>query len=65
MKSMIPDHPARLNACLPHSARTGEERESLNREIVAQAKEIGSRVQDVDENDVDILVDEAVSATRG
>jgi hypothetical protein len=43
----------------------GDERESLRREIVAQAQEIGSRVQDVNEKDVDTLVDEAISATRG
>ena len=59
------DETISVNAYRPHSAATGDERESLRREIVAQAQEIGARVQDVNEKDVDPLVDEAISATRG
>jgi hypothetical protein len=32
---------------------------------VAQAREIGSRAQDVTEEDIDALIDEAFAATRG
>jgi hypothetical protein len=64
-RALSNDETITLNAYRPHSAPMGDERESLRREIVAQAQEIGSRVQDVNEKDVDTLVDEAISATRG
>jgi hypothetical protein len=48
-----------------HPAPTGDEREILRREIVAQAREIGSRVQDTNEEDIDSLLDEALAASRG
>jgi len=53
-----------VNAYRPHLAPTGDEREILRREIVTQAREIGSRVQDSNESDLDALLDEAFSATR-
>jgi len=64
-RALSNDETISLSAYRPHSAPAGDERESLRREIVAQAQEIGSRVQDVNEKDVDTLVDEAISATRG
>lgn len=64
-RALSNDETISVNAYRPHSAPTGDERESLAREIVAHAQEIGSRVQDVNEKDVDALVDEAVSAIRG
>jgi len=54
-----------LNAYRPHPGPTGDEREALRREIVMQACEIGSRAQNVTEDEVDALVDEAFAATRG
>jgi hypothetical protein len=54
-----------MNAYRPHSAPTGDEREILRREIVSQAREIGSRVQDTNEEEVDSLLDEAITAIRG
>jgi hypothetical protein len=59
------DETISVNAYRPHPPPIGDEREILRREIVAQAREIGSRVQDAHEEDVDALVDEAFSATRG
>jgi len=47
------------------NAPTGEEREILRREILTQAREIGSRVQDANKEDIDALVDEAIIAIRG
>jgi hypothetical protein len=53
-----------VNAYRPHPAPAGEERETLREEIVTQAREIGSRVQDANEEDVDALLDEAIAAAR-
>jgi hypothetical protein len=54
-----------VNVYRPHSAPTGDEREILRREILTQAGEIGSRVQDANKREVDALIDEAFAATRG
>jgi len=59
------DETISVNAYRPHPAPIGEEREMLRREIMTQARDIGSRVPDAPEEDVDALVDEAISATRG
>jgi hypothetical protein len=64
-RALSNDETISLNAYRPHAAPTGDEREVLRREVVTHAQEIGSRVQDVNEKDVDTLVDEAISATRG
>ena len=59
------DETISVNAYRTHSAPTGDEREILGREIVTQAREIGSRVQNANEKDVDALLDEAIAVTRG
>jgi hypothetical protein len=41
------------------------EREALRRDIIAQAREIGSRGQGVSEDGDDALVDEAFAEIRG
>ena len=64
-RALSNDETISLNAYRPHPAPTGAEREALRRQIIAQAQEIGSRVQDVNEQDVDTLINEAISATRG
>ena len=64
-RSLSNDETISVNVYRPHSAPTGDERETLRREILTQAGEIGSRVQDANEKDVDALLDEAFAATRG
>ena len=59
------DETISVNAYRPHSAPAGDEREILRREILTQAREIGSRVPDANQEDVDSLLDEAFAATRG
>jgi hypothetical protein len=59
------DETTSVNAYRPHSAPTGDEREILRQDILTQAREIGSRVQDANENDIDALLNEAATATRG
>ena len=49
----------------PHAAPAGAERETLRRNIIAQACEIGSRGQDASEDEVDALADEAFAEIRG
>jgi hypothetical protein len=64
-RTLCNDETISVNAYRPHSAPVGDEREILRREIVTQAREIGSRVQDANEKDLDALLDEAFTATRG
>jgi hypothetical protein len=59
------DETISVNAYRPHSAPTGDDRETLWRGILDQAREIGSRAQGSSAEDVDALVDEACAATRG
>jgi hypothetical protein len=54
-----------VNAWRPDSAPTGDEREIQRWEIVSQAREIGSRVEDTNEEEVDSLLDEAITDIRG
>jgi hypothetical protein len=54
-----------VNAYRCHDAPTGTDREALRREILGQAREIGSRVQDTSEEDLDALVQEALADIRG
>jgi hypothetical protein len=63
-RALSNDETISLNVYRPHSAPTGDEREILRREIVTQAQEIGSRVPDANEKDVDALLDEAFTAAR-
>jgi len=59
------DETISLNASRPHSAPAGTQRDILWREILTQAREIGSRAPDASEKEVDALLDEAFEATRG
>jgi len=53
-----------MNAYLPHPAPGSDERETLRREINTQAREIGSRVEITEAEDVDALIEKAFSAIR-
>jgi hypothetical protein len=53
-----------VNVYRPHPAPNGDEREALRRETVMQAREIGARAQNVSEDEVDALLDEAFAAAR-
>src|ERR1035441_6253919 len=63
-RALSNDETISVNAYRPHPAPAADEREILWQEIVTQASEIGSRVQDANENEVDALIDEAFAATR-
>ncbi len=64
-RHLVDDDTVSVNVYHPHSAPNGDEREVLWREILSQAREIGSRVPDASEKEVDALLDEAYAATRG
>jgi hypothetical protein len=64
-RSLCNDETITLNVYRPHPAPGGAEREMLRREIMTQAREIGSRAQSANAEDVDALIDEAFSAIRG
>ena len=59
------DETISVNAYRAYAAPVGDEREALQRDIVAQAREIGSRAQGVTEQVVDALLDEALAEIRG
>lgn len=64
-RALSRDETVTLNAYRPHVPPSGAEREVLRRNIIAQAREIGSRGPDVSEDEADALVDEAFAETRG
>jgi hypothetical protein len=64
-RSLSDDETISVNAYRPHPAPEGDKREALRREIVSQAREIGSRAQGIAENEVDALLDAAFRDTRG
>jgi hypothetical protein len=64
-RALSTDETVTLNAYRPHAAPAGAERDALRRSIIAQAREIGSRGQDVSEDEADALVDEAFAEIRG
>jgi hypothetical protein len=49
----------------PHPPPNGAELAGLRREIVSQAREIGSRAQGVTDDEVEAIVNEAFAETRG
>jgi hypothetical protein len=53
-----------LSVYRPDPAPAADQREALCQEIVAQAREIGSRAQNVTEDEVDALLDEAAPRLR-
>jgi len=64
-RSLTGDETISVNAYRPHDAPSGREREALRREIVTQAREIGSRASEVSDEEADDLVREAIAHVRG
>jgi hypothetical protein len=64
-RALSNDETISVNAYRSHAAPAGAEREALRREVVAQAREIGSRGEDTSEEDVDALLQEALADIRG
>ena len=64
-RALSNDETISVNAYRCHAAPDAAKREALWQDIIAQASEIGSRVQDTREEDVDALVEEALADIRG
>ena len=64
-RTLSNDETISVNAYRPHSAPDFANREVLRREIVAQAREIGSRPGDISDEEIDGLLDEAIDEVRG
>ena len=64
-RALSADETISVSAYRPHPAPVGEERQNLRRDIISQAREIGSRAPDITEQEVDDLLDEAFGETRG
>jgi hypothetical protein len=63
-RALFGDETISLNAYRSHPAPVGDERETLRRDIITQAREIGSRAQGVAEEEVDALLGEALTESR-
>ena len=63
-RTLADDETVSLNVYKPHPAPAGPERESLRREIIYQAREIGARAQGIGEEEADALVNEAFAESR-
>lgn len=63
-RALSDDDTVSLNVYTPHPSPAGSEREALRREIISQAREIGSRAQGIGEEEADALVDQAFADIR-
>lgn len=63
-RSLSLDETISVNAWRPHSPPSGNRPEALRRDIVRQAREIGSRAPEMAPDEMDALVEEAFVATR-
>jgi hypothetical protein len=64
-RALSADETISVSAYRPHPAPVGDEREALRRNIITQAREIGSHAPDVTGQELDALLDEAFTETRG
>ena len=63
-RSVANDETISVNAYRPHFPPADDAREKLRRDLIAQAREIGSRAQGVTDDEVDEMVKEAFDDIR-
>ena len=63
-RSLDADETISINAWRPHTAAVGDRRDSLRRDILAQARQIASRAPDMSADETDSLIEEARAAVR-
>ena len=63
-RALSDDETVSVSVYKPHPAPVGPEREALRRQIISQAREIGSRAQEIGEEEADALVDQAFADIR-
>jgi hypothetical protein len=64
-RALSDDETISINAYRPHTAPDSEERQSLRRSIVAQAREISSRATDISDQEIEEALTEALDNIRG
>jgi hypothetical protein len=64
-RALSNDETISVNAYRPHAGPDSAERQVLRRDIVAQAREIGSRAEDITDQELEELLGEAFDNVRG
>ena len=64
-RTLSDDETISVNAYRPHPAPDSASRQVLRRKILTQAREIGSRVGEISDEEIAGLVDEALDDVRG
>jgi hypothetical protein len=64
-RALSNDETISVNAYRPHAAPDSAKRQCLRRDIVAQAREIGARAEDITDRELEDLVSDAFEDVRG
>jgi hypothetical protein len=64
-RALSNDETISVNAYRPHAVPDSARRQELRRDIVAQAREIGARAQDITDRELEDLLGEAFGDVRG
>jgi hypothetical protein len=65
IRAVPDDETISLNAYRPHAAPDSTRQRELRRDIVAQAREIGARAEDIADREIEDLLDAAFADVRG
>ena len=63
-RALSNDETISINAYRPHAAPDSARRQGLRRDIVAQAREIGARAEDITDRELEDLLGEAFADVR-
>ena len=63
-RTLSNDETISISAYRPHTAPDSEERQSLRRSVVTQARDIGSRAGDISDQEIEDLLSEAFDDVR-
>ncbi len=64
-RALANDETISINAYRPHTVPDSARRQELRRDIVAQAREIGSRAEEIADRELEGLLGEAFANVRG
>ena len=64
-RALTNDETISVNAYRPHVAPVSARRQEIRRDIVAKAREIGSRAEDIPDQEMEDLLGEAFADVRG
>jgi hypothetical protein len=63
-RTLSSDETISISAYRPHTPPDPAKRETLRQSIIAQAREIGSRAEDIPDREIDVLLSEAFDDIR-